>query len=76
MSDLADGYQSNIHALGMTAAWSLLFNITVLCGALRFDKAAALAHTIFGWIIFIMTFTFILYLLAPYGFNLSTGTSL
>jgi len=71
MSNLANNYQTNIHAFGLTAAWSVLLNVSIVFGALRYDKVAALTHAIFGFIIFILTYICILYILIPYGFNVS-----
>lgn len=38
--------------------------MSIICAALRFDKMAALAHSLFG---IVMTYTFVLYFLVPFG---------
>lgn len=71
MSGSPTNYQNNIHAIGATVAWTVLLNISIVCGALRYDKVAALAHAIFGWIILILTFIAVLTILGPFGFIVS-----
>lgn len=69
MSNFANNFQQNAHQIAQTFAWSILLDIAIVLGALRYDKAAAITHLIFGWIILILTYTFVLYFLIPYGFN-------
>ena len=45
----------------------------MICGALRYDKAAQIAHAIFGLLILFLTFFSVLYLLGPYGFYVTTA---
>lgn len=71
MSNLANNYQINIHTFGLTAAWSVLLNVSIVSGALRYDKIAGISHAVFGFIIFVLTYICILYILIPYGFNIS-----
>jgi hypothetical protein len=69
MSQLASNYQQNVHQVGQTVAWSLIFNVAVIAAALRYDKVAALGHSIFGILVLVLTYTFVLYYLIPLGFN-------
>ena len=70
-SSLAPYYVFNVHQDGMTVAWSFLINIGIIAGALRYYKLALVLHSLCGVLNFIITYTFILYVLAPYGFNIS-----
>lgn len=65
----ASNYQGNVHQCGMTVAWSLLLNVTIVAAILRHDKVAQIMHLIGGWAILITTYTMILMLLIPLGFN-------
>lgn len=69
MAEVATNYQQNVHQIGNTVAWSIILNIGIVCGALRFDRVAAAAHLTFGIIILVMTYVFVFYLISPYGFN-------
>jgi len=64
----ASNYQMNLHQDGLTIVWSIFLSISIICAVFRYDKIALTAHIIFGWIIFIYSFIFILVILAPYGF--------
>lgn len=72
MSGIASQYDQNVHQIGNTVAWSIILNLAVLCAALRYDRLAALAHAIFGFIILILTYVCVLFLLSIYGFNANT----
>ena len=67
-------YFLNVHQVGLTCAWSILLSVSVVSAVLRYDKIAAITHAIFGWVIFIFSFVFILYLLIPWGFNLDSSS--
>jgi hypothetical protein len=69
MSGIAPNYQQNVHQIGNTIAWSIILNVSIVCGALRYDRVAAAAHLLFGIIILVMTYIFVFYLLGQYGFN-------
>ena len=71
MSELAPYYVMNVHQDGMTAAWSLLLNLGIIAGALRYYKLALITHIVSEIIVLILTYTFILYVLVPYGFNVN-----
>jgi len=71
MSGLPSAYLDNVHAIGATGAWTVLLNISIVSAALRYDKVAAMAHAIFGWMILLLTFIAILVLLGPYGFYIT-----
>ena len=64
----ASSYQMNLHQSGLTLAWCLFISVSIVCAVFRYDKVALSAHIIFGWVIFVYTFIFILIILAPYGF--------
>ena len=66
-------YFLNVHQVGLTCAWSILLSVSIVAAVLRYDKIAAITHAIFGWVIFIFSFVFILYLMIPYGFNLDSS---
>jgi hypothetical protein len=74
MSSFATNYQMNIHQVALTVAWSLVLNAAIVAGALRYNRAAALLHAVFGWLILVLTFIFILCLLIPLGFNVMDMT--
>ena len=65
----APNYQQNAHQMGLTVAWSLILNISVIAAVLKYDKRLVAVHALFGWIILILTYVMILILLIPYGFN-------
>ena len=71
MSALAPYYVMNVHQDGMTAAWSLLLNLGIIAGALRYYKLALMTHIVSEIIVLLLTYTFILYVLIPYGFNVN-----
>ena len=66
---LAHSYQINVHQMGLTVAWSLILNISVIAAVLKYDKRLVAVHALFGWIILILTYVIIFFLLFPYGFN-------
>jgi hypothetical protein len=67
----ATNYQGNVHQCGLTVAWSLLINVAIIAAILRQDKIAMIMHLVAGWAILITTYTMILLLLIPLGFNVS-----
>ena len=66
-------YSMNMHQVGLSCVWSLLLSVSVISAVLRYDKIAAITHAIFGWVILIFSFVFVLLLLAPWGFNLDNS---
>ena len=70
-SQQATNYEGNIHQVGLTVAWSLIINASIISGALRFDSVAAMTHIIFGWCLLIYSYILVLYFLIPYGFNVA-----
>ena len=63
----------NVHQVGITTAWSLLLSVSIISAIFRYDKIAAITHVVFGWVIFVYTFVFMLILLIPWGFNLDSS---
>jgi len=53
---------------GQTFTWCILVNFTILFALLKFNKIAVLLHGILGATMIILTYFFILWFLAPYGF--------
>lgn len=72
MASQPTNYQQNVHQVELTVAWSLIVNVSVVCAVFKHDKSAALAHLMFGCIILLLCYTFIIYFLQPYGFNANT----
>ena len=73
MSDFPTNYQQNVHQIGQTIAWSVLLNFMIISINLRFYKKGFLTHALLGYTILLLTYTFIIYFLAPYGFNINTN---
>ena len=65
----APPYQQNVHQVGTTIAWSFIVNVGIIAGTLRFNRVASVIHALFGWMVLILTYIFILYYLIPLGFN-------
>ena len=66
-------YTMNFHQVGLTAVWCVLLSTSITTAIFRSDKVAAITHMIFGWIILIYSFVFVLICLAPFGFNLDNS---
>ena len=71
MADVATAYEQQVHQNGQTVAWSILLNVAIMAGALRYDRVAAALHAVLGVMVLILTYTFVLYFLIPYGFNVN-----
>jgi hypothetical protein len=69
--DLPSDLQQNIHQYGLSAAWNILLNVSILCVQFKYDKGAYLTHVVLGYIIFLATYGFILQILAPFSFNVT-----
>lgn len=61
MASQPTNYQQNVHQVELTVAWSLIVNVSVVCAVFKHDKLAALAHLMFGCIILLLCYTFIIY---------------
>ena len=59
------------HDIVNTIAWSILFNVTAILAQFRFSKGATYAHSVMGIIMLVLTYFSILWILIPFGFNLS-----
>lgn len=68
---LAGPVSTNIHQIGQTLAWSVLFNVAVLSINLRHKHYAANLHSLLGWCILLLTYIDILIFLIPNGFNIT-----
>ena len=62
-------YHVNLHQVSLTVVWCILLSVSIITALFRYDKVAAITHMIFGWIIFVYSFVFVLLFLAPFGFN-------
>ena len=65
-------FNLNVHQIGVTFAWSLILSVSIVSAIFRYDKIAAIAHVVFGWVIFVYSFVFMLILLIPWGYNLTS----
>ena len=65
-------FNLNVHQIGVTTAWSLLLSVSIVTAIFRYDKIAAITHVVFGWVIFVYSFVFMLILLIPWGYNLTS----
>ena len=70
MSSFPSNYHVNLHQVSLTVVWCILLSVSIITALFRYDKVAAITHMIFGWIIFVYSFVFVLLFLAPFGFNL------
>lgn len=68
---LAGPVSTNIHQIGQTLAWSVLFNVAVLFINLRHKHYAANLHSLLGWCMLLLTYIDILIFLIPNGFNIT-----
>jgi len=75
MSASPSNYQMNVHQIGLTVTWCFLLNFSVLCALLKYQKAAIIIHSVIGGIMMVMTYVFVLYLLAPFGFFVTIASS-
>jgi hypothetical protein len=60
-----------VHNMGLTIAWSGLYNVSLVLAIFKFSKIASLAHTIIGYVILFLTYLSVLWLLIPFGYNLT-----
>ena len=73
MSSFPSNYVVNLHQVSLTVVWNVLLSVSIVSGIFRYDKIAAMAHMIFGWIIFIYSIIFMLIFLVPFGFNITAS---
>ena len=66
-----DNLQMNIHQIGNTIGWSILFNISVSGILIRSHPATPIMHSIIGFIILAIMLASILQILIPFGMNVS-----
>lgn len=64
----ASNLQINIHQIGQTVTWVILYDISIICACLNHKKSTAIVHSLLGWAILLMTYSLILLYLIPYGF--------
>ena len=67
-------YEVNLHQDCTSVVWVILLNVSIVLAACQHDKVAAIAHMVFGWIIFLYSCIFVLSILVPYGFNQSPAS--
>lgn len=57
-----------VHQVGNSVTWEILLNITVVLALLKHSWSAAFLHMAIGIVMLFLTYFFILWFLAPFGF--------